>query len=84
MIEEKDLIFPDLIFFNDYAGDFKSYFKAVYDANTGESGAYWVANDATKNYKMLSIAELTKTAGIDPFPSISQFSKNSRMALPQP
>ena len=30
MIEEKDLIFPDLIFFNDYAGDFKSYFKAVY------------------------------------------------------
>lgn len=61
-----------------------SYFKAVYDANTGESGAYWVANDATKNYKMLSIAELTQTAGIDPFPSISQFSKNSLMALPQP
>ncbi len=61
-----------------------SYFKAVYDANTGESGAYWVANDATKNYKMLSIAELTQTAGIDPFPSISQFSKNSLMTLPQP
>lgn len=30
MIEEKDLVFPDLIFLNDYAGDFKNYFKAVY------------------------------------------------------
>lgn len=30
MIKEMDLIFPDLIYFNDYAGDFKSYFKAVY------------------------------------------------------
>lgn len=30
MIEEKDLVFPDLIFLNDYAGDFKSYFTAVY------------------------------------------------------
>ena len=61
-----------------------SYFKAVYDANTGESGAYWVANDANRNYKMLSIAELTPMAGVDPFPSISDSSKNSRMPLPQP
>lgn len=30
MIEEKDLVFPDLILFNDYLGDFKSYFRAVY------------------------------------------------------
>ncbi|MEN9423537.1 MAG: hypothetical protein RL122_920 [Pseudomonadota bacterium] len=61
-----------------------SYFKAIYDANTGESGAYWVANDANKNYKMLSINELVQTAGIDPFPSISETSKNNVMALPQP
>lgn len=61
-----------------------SYFKAIYDANTGESGAYLVANDANKNYKMVSINELTKTAGIDPFPGIDAFSKSSVMALPQP
>ena len=61
-----------------------SYFKAIYDANTGESGAYLVANDANKNYKIVSINELTQTAGIDPFPSIDAFSKNSIMALPQP
>jgi hypothetical protein len=30
MIIEKDLVFPDLILLNDYAGDFKSYFNAVY------------------------------------------------------
>lgn len=61
-----------------------SYFKAIYDANTGESGAYLVANDANKNYKMVSINELIKTAGIDPFPSIDPFGKSSIMALPQP
>jgi endonuclease G len=60
------------------------YFKAVYDTNTGESGAYWVANDANRNYKMLSIAELVQQAGIDPFPSISAASKSTLMALPQP
>jgi endonuclease G len=61
-----------------------NYFKAIYDANTGESGAYLVANDATRNYKVVSINELTQTAGIDPFPSISAYSKSSAMALPQP
>lgn len=61
-----------------------SYFKAIYDANTGESGAYWVANDANRNYKMMSIAELTQTAGIDPFPSLDAFSKANVMPLPQP
>lgn len=61
-----------------------SYFKAIYDANTGESGAYWVANDASKNYKMLSIAELTQLAGIDPFPSVDAYSKANLMPLPKP
>lgn len=58
------------------------YFKAVYDEHTGESGAYWVSNDANKTYKVLSIAELTQLAGIDPFPAISTYSKNTAMALP--
>jgi endonuclease G len=61
-----------------------SYFKAVYDANTGESGAYLVANDANRNYKVVSINELTQTAGIDPFPTVGAYSKSSAMALPQP
>lgn len=60
------------------------YFKAIYDANTGESGAYWVANTADKDYKTVSIRALTALAGIDPFPTISEFSKTNAMNLPQP
>jgi endonuclease G len=61
-----------------------NYFKAIYDANTGESGAYLVNNDATKTYKIVSINELVQTAGVDPFPSISATSKRTAMALPTP
>ncbi len=61
-----------------------SYFKAIYDAKSGESGAYLVANNDSKDYKTVSIAEITKIAGIDPFPSISATSKNKVMTLPKP
>lgn len=61
-----------------------SYFKAIYDAKTGESGAYLVANNDSKDYKTVSIAELSKIAGIDPFPSLSATSKNKVMTLPKP
>ena len=30
MKEEKELVFPDLIYLDDYSGDFQNYFKAVY------------------------------------------------------
>ena len=30
MIEEMNLVFPDLIYLNDYAGNFQNYFNAVY------------------------------------------------------
>lgn len=30
MIEEKNLVFPDLIYLNDFAGNFQNYFNAVY------------------------------------------------------
>ncbi len=61
-----------------------SYFKAIYDVKTGESGAYLVANNESTNYKTVSIAELSKVAGIDPFPSASATSKNKVMTLPKP
>ena len=61
-----------------------SYFKAIYDAKTGESGAYLVANNDSKDYKTVSIADIAKIAGIDPFPSISATSKNKVMTLPKP
>ena len=59
-----------------------SYFKAVYDPKTGESGAYLVPHDDSKNYETVSIDELVKVAGIDPFPSINTSSKSKAMKLP--
>ncbi len=59
-----------------------SYFKAVYDPKTGESGAYLVPHDDSKDYETISIEELVKVAGIDPFPSLSASSKSKAMKLP--
>ena len=59
-----------------------SYFKAFYDPKTGESGAYLVPHDDSKNYETVSIDELVKVAGIDPFPSINTSSKGKAMKLP--
>ena len=61
-----------------------NYFKAIFDAKTGESGAYLVTNNDSPDYKTVSITELSKIAGIDPFPSISATSKNKVMPLPKP
>jgi endonuclease G len=60
-----------------------SYFKAVYDPKTGESGAYLVPHDDSKDYKTVSIDELVQVASIDPFPSISASSKRKAMELPR-
>lgn len=59
-----------------------SYFKAVYDPKTGESGSYLVPHDDSKNYKMVSIDEIVQAAGIDPFPSLDTSSKSKAMKLP--
>lgn len=60
-----------------------SYFKAVYDPKTGESGAYLVPHDDSKDYSVVSIDELVKVSGIEPFPSISASSKTKAMELPK-
>jgi endonuclease G len=59
-----------------------SYFKAVYDPKTGESGAYLVPHDDSKDYETVSIDELVKVAGIEPFPTVSASSKAKAMTLP--
>jgi len=60
-----------------------SYFKAVYDPKTGESGAYLVPHDDSKDYTTVSIDELAKVGGIDRFPSINASSKRKAMELPK-
>lgn len=57
--------------------------KAVYVPGRG-AGAYLVRNDAGTDYAVVSIAEITRLTGIDPFPSLDASMRQSAYALPSP
>jgi endonuclease G, mitochondrial len=59
-------------------------YKAFYDPNRNEGGAYFVKNEAEKAYEVLSIAELENRIGLNLFPKLSAESKNTVMSLPKP
>ncbi len=58
--------------------------KVLYSPKQQRAGAYLVTNDQTKDYKVLSIAELQKLAGIDPLPALPQQARDKAMELPKP
>lgn len=59
-------------------------FKAVYNPNRNEAGAYLVDNAVGATVQTISIAELERLSGISVFPSISSQVKDSGMRLPEP
>lgn len=59
-------------------------FKVVYDPKRKQAGAYLVANEATGDYSVVSVAELEKLAGIDFFPGMPASVKATAMSLPAP
>lgn len=59
-------------------------FKVVYDPKRKQAGAYLVANEATGDYSVVSVAELEKLAGIDFFPGMPASVKATAMRLPTP
>jgi len=59
-------------------------YKAIYDPSSGQGAAYIVNNSAGRDYTVMSIGELEKTAGINLFPKMSPSSKKSAMDLPVP
>lgn len=59
-------------------------FKVVYDPKRKQAGAYLVANEATGDYSVVSVAELEKLAGIDFFPGMAASVKGTAMSLPKP
>ena len=59
-------------------------YKAVYDPQRQEAGAYLLDNTAEAQAQKISIAELEKIAGIDVFPAISASIKSKLMRLPDP
>lgn len=58
--------------------------KAVYSPKQQRAGAYLVSNDKTREYSVLSIAELQKLAGIDPLPALPAQAREQAMNLPKP
>jgi endonuclease G len=59
-------------------------FKAVYDPNRQEAGAYLIDNAADAQSSKISIEELEKLTGINVFPEVSAGVKAKIMRLPEP
>lgn len=57
--------------------------KAIYDPRRG-AAAYVTRNQAGEAYAVISIAELTRLVGVDPFPALTDQMKQTAMALPTP
>ena len=61
-----------------------STWKAVYDPRAGEAGVYVCRNTTTPSCDIVSVATLTRSVGIDPFPGLSEPVKETAMSLPEP
>jgi endonuclease G, mitochondrial len=57
--------------------------KAIYDPRRG-AAAYITLNQSGEAYAVISIAELTRLVGVDPFPALPDQVKETAMALPTP
>ena len=59
-------------------------YKAVYDPQRQEAGAYLIDNAADARPQKVSIAELEQIAGVDVFPAANASVKSKLMRLPEP
>jgi endonuclease G, mitochondrial len=61
-----------------------SIFKAIYDPARQEGAAYITPNAPGMDYQVVSIANLERRTGIDPFPAMPASAKQTPMRLPPP
>jgi endonuclease G len=59
-------------------------FKLIYDPQQRKASAYIVLNEATDDYKVISLKELEKLSGIDMMPFLQADQKNVVINLPKP
>ncbi|MBY0257578.1 DNA/RNA non-specific endonuclease [Methylobacterium sp.] len=59
-------------------------FKALYDPETGEAGAYLVANRDDPPWRAVSLDALREASGLDVFPTLAPTVKARAMDLPEP
>lgn len=60
------------------------FFKAVYVPSLQKAGVYYAANDASGDYQVISLQELTARTGIVAMPALSQTIQNQAYRLPKP
>jgi endonuclease G len=60
------------------------FFKAVYDATSGQAGVFVTGNGADQRYELISVDELAKRAGIDAFPGLPPKAKAGRQQVINP
>jgi endonuclease G len=58
--------------------------KAIYVPKSGIIGAFWAVNDKSDSYETITVTELIKRTGIDPFPGLSDQAKGEAHKLPKP
>lgn len=61
-----------------------STWKAVYDPRAAGTGVYVCKNTASPTCDIVSVATLTRSVGIDPFPGLPARMKETAMSLPEP
>lgn len=61
-----------------------STWKAVYDPRAAGTGVYVCKNTTSPTCDIVSVATLTRSVGIDPFPGLPARMKETAMSLPEP
>jgi len=59
-------------------------YKAIYDPASGQGAAYLVANSASNDYEVITIAQLEQMSGLNLFPKMGSSAKEKTMDLPDP
>lgn len=59
-------------------------FKAFYFPSKAIASAYWIKNDGSERYEIISIDELKKRTGIDIFPNVMASIKSKAVYPPKP
>lgn len=59
-------------------------YKVVYRPRKNQAAVYFLKNEATKDYDVISVSQLQKTIGIDLLPGVPQRIKDATMDLPVP
>lgn len=60
------------------------FFKAIYVPSIQKAGVYFAANDASGDYQVISLQELTNRTGIVAMPSLPASIQNTAYRLPKP